>query len=211
MSNLSREQLGEWLSAYLDGELDEQQTRLVERTLREDETARRLLEELRQTVAAVSSLPRHAAPSSIHEQIQLHLERGELLGDLPSSTPRSMARGAPRLRRLSLAAMLALTIGGGVWIASDRWRQDAVVRKDVLALARTKQPLEPSPIEMDRPEAVRSKKIRKRRAAARPVAEPAIEGATFAAASTDVMTQRFDKEPFRLRITTRDERERDAV
>ena len=211
MSNPSREQLGERLSSYLDGELDEQQTRLIERTLREDEAARRLLDELRQTAAAMSSLPRHAAPSCIHEQIQLQLERGELLGDLPSSTPRSMARGAPRLRRLSLAAMLALTIGAGVWIASDRWRQDEVVRKDVLALARTKQPLEPSPTEMDRRDAPRNRKTMNRRAARRRVAEPAIEGATFAAGSIEVMTHRFDKEPFRLRITTRDEQERDAV
>lgn len=211
MSNLGPEQLGEWLSAHLDGELDAQQKRLIERTLREDETARRLLDELRQTVAVVSSLPRHTAPSSIHEQIRLHLERGELLGDLPSSTLRSAARGSPRLRRLSLAAMLALTIGGGVWIASDRWRQDEVVRKDVLAVARTEQPLEQFPIEIDRRDAARSTKTMKRRAAGRRVAEPAMGGATFAAASIDVMTHRFDKEPFRLRITTRDERERDAV
>ena len=62
MSDIDREQLGEWLSAYLDGELSEEQTTVVERLLREDASARQSLDALRRASELVPSLPRHAAP-----------------------------------------------------------------------------------------------------------------------------------------------------
>ena len=78
---MDMERLGEQLSAYLDGELSEQEKALVERALREDAGARRLLDELRRMAANVESLPRHAAPDSILEDVRFQLERSELLGD----------------------------------------------------------------------------------------------------------------------------------
>ncbi len=142
MSNQNREQLGESLSAYIDGELDEQQTQLVERALREDEGARQLLDELRQTISAVSSLPRHAAPDSIYEQVQRQLERSELLCDVEPSSSLPVGRGLFKLRWFPLAAMLGLTVIGGMWILSDRTGRDGGIGEDVVALAPTEKSFE---------------------------------------------------------------------
>ena len=116
MSEMDRLKLEELLSAYLDGELGSRETQLVERVLGEDESARCLLEDLRRTASLVSSLPRHDAPDSIAGDVQMQIERRELLGDLdvPISAPGTRRSRFPAL--LSMAAMLTLVIGGGVWI-----------------------------------------------------------------------------------------------
>ncbi|UCC29753.1 MAG: hypothetical protein JSU86_16300 [Phycisphaerales bacterium] len=119
MSNIDQEQLGEWLSAYLDGELNPEQKELVDRLLREDESARRLLDDLRRTVDLVSSLPRHSAPGSLAQDVQLHVERSELLGE-PEETPvRSGGRRAPFVAVLSMAAALGLFAVGLRIIVTD--------------------------------------------------------------------------------------------
>ena len=64
---MDRDQLGEWLSAYLDGELDEQDTSRVESVLEADSGAREMLEELREMSAAVGALPRQNAPDSLED------------------------------------------------------------------------------------------------------------------------------------------------
>ncbi len=111
MSKIDREQLGEWLSAYVDGELNAEQEKLVERLLREDEGARRLLAELRRTVSVLSSLPRHRAPSSIATDVQLCIERSDLLGDADEAGVGPAGRRSPVFALLSMAAMLALVVG----------------------------------------------------------------------------------------------------
>ena len=119
MSNVDQEQLGEWLSAYLDGELNPEQKELVDRLLREDESARRLLDELRRTVDLVSSLPRHSAPGSLAEDVQLHVERSELLGEPEEPSVRSGGRRTPFLAVLSMAAALGLFAVGLRIIVTD--------------------------------------------------------------------------------------------
>jgi len=119
MAGFSQDQLGELLSAYLDGELDERDTRLVERILQEDGAARALFAELRATIEVVHSLPRHAAPESIQEDLRLRLERSELLGD-PGDAP--VVRGRRVLtsgRRLSMAAMIGLVVVAGAYFFRD--------------------------------------------------------------------------------------------
>lgn len=115
MSKIDREQLGEWLSAYVDGELDAEQENLVERVLREDEGARRLLAELRRTADLVSSLPRHRAPSSIAQDVQLCVERSDLLGGVDEPGVGPAGRRHPIFALLSMAAMLAL-VAGSFWM-----------------------------------------------------------------------------------------------
>ncbi|MGB2987736.1 MAG: hypothetical protein WBE26_17860, partial [Phycisphaerae bacterium] len=108
MAGIDRGQLGELLSAYIDGELDAEHVKSVERILREDAGARHLLEELRGTVNIVSSLPRHSAPGSIAEDVQFQVERSELLGD-PDSQPATATGGRSGLPALlSMAAVLGL-------------------------------------------------------------------------------------------------------
>ena len=116
MAKLDKEQIGELLSAYLDGELDEREVRLVERILQENDSARRLLDELRTTADLVASLPRHAAPQSMAHDLNLRLERSELLGDSEGLPDAVGQRWSSLGSWLSMAAMLVLVVGGGIWV-----------------------------------------------------------------------------------------------
>ncbi len=120
MTRLDSDQLGELLSAYVDRELDDAQMAQVERLLREDESARRRLAELRRMVNAVASLPRHPAPASIVADVQAALERSALLGDAPPARPHVHHARAPWTARLSMAAMLGIVFVGGWWFVRDR-------------------------------------------------------------------------------------------
>lgn len=53
----------EWLSAYLDNELDDQQRQIVEQRLAADPDARAMLEDLRRVRQLVSQLPRWSGPN----------------------------------------------------------------------------------------------------------------------------------------------------
>ncbi len=117
MADVDREELGALLSAYLDGEVTAEEAGLVERVIAENEAARQLLEELRGTAQLVSSLPVHAAPKSIAEDLQFHAERSELLGD-PDEAPQIGGPGRlSSLSRLAVAAMLAVIVLGGWWFS----------------------------------------------------------------------------------------------
>ncbi len=134
MSKIDREQLGEWLSAYVDGELNAEQEKLIERLLREDEGARTLLGELRRTVSLVSSLPRHRAPSSIAEDIQFHVERADLLGGVDEPGVGPAGRRSPVFALLSMAAMLAL-VAGSFWMMWGDATSPTGAPGDVVAVA----------------------------------------------------------------------------
>ena len=145
MSKPDRDQLGERLSAYIDGELDAEQTQRIERVLRRDERARRMLEELRRTVDLVSSLPRHVAPDSIAEDVQFHTERSELLGGSRRPLAPTGMRRSPVLAVLSMAAVLAL-VAIGLPIMISHERDDAGATKVALApVSEPKGRLAPAP------------------------------------------------------------------
>jgi len=112
MAEWDRQQLGELLSAYVDGELGSEESQQVERLLQKDPEAQRLLEELRRTVSAVSSLPRHPAPDAIAEDVQLHIERSALLDDTEQPQITAGARRGPALAFLAMAAALTLVVVG---------------------------------------------------------------------------------------------------
>ena len=63
----------EILSAYLDGQLTDEERLRAERLLEEDAEARHLLEELREVSRTVSALPRHALPDDFVKQIETSL------------------------------------------------------------------------------------------------------------------------------------------
>ncbi len=134
MSKIDREQLGEWLSAYVDGELDSEQENLLERVLREDEGARRLLAELRRTAGLVSSLPRHRAPSSIAQDVQLRVERSDLIGGVDEPSVGPAGRRHPIFALLSMAAMLAL-VAGSFWMMWGDAGSPTGVPGDIVAVA----------------------------------------------------------------------------
>lgn len=117
---MDQDKLGEWLSAYLDGELEAEERALVERLLRDDQAARRLYDDLRQSVSLMSSLPRQSAPPSIAEDVQAFAERATLLGDTDSSflPPQTAPPSrSPFLRILTMAAMVGL-VAVGTWYVS---------------------------------------------------------------------------------------------
>ena len=111
--NLDR--LSELLSAYVDGEVDDRERVLVERILREDASARRLLEELRRTIQVVSSLPRHGAPPTLATDLEAQLERAELLGDAEPNVVHLSERRASWTAWLAVAAMLGVVVVSGWW------------------------------------------------------------------------------------------------
>lgn len=64
----------ELLSAYLDGELTDEERTQVEARLREDENARELLDQLRSASEAIRNLPQHALGYDLREQILSHAQ-----------------------------------------------------------------------------------------------------------------------------------------
>jgi hypothetical protein len=122
MASIDREQLGEWLSAYLDGELTAEESARVVQLLRDDAQARQMLAEMQALSEMVGALPRRSAPDSILEDVQRHMERDELIGDSDEAAG-PVAGGGFRLRHLATAAMIGLVFIGGVWVYTTVTRQ----------------------------------------------------------------------------------------
>ncbi len=228
MSDINREELGEWLSSYLDGELNREQEELIERRLREDESARRLLEELRRTADLVSSLPRHRAPTSISEDAMLHVERSELLGEPDAPQERLGGRRSPIFALVSMAAAICLLAIGLPFLIGDR-EPDTPLRQERLALAPEKstdiEAGELGDVKMvsrlkDRRETSRTR--RERTGIASTAAKSDERSSLLATAdigrkfgaglgAASVRTHAFANETVRLKVTVQNEVQRDAV
>lgn len=120
MNEKNQHELFELLSAYLDGELGPDEAARAKALLRDDASARRLLEQLKQTVEVVSHLPRRAAPPTIVEELQLRLERQELIGHTPDPTVTLRRRWSTAKNILSMAAVLAVIVGVGSYLVQER-------------------------------------------------------------------------------------------
>ena len=112
MASIDRDNLDEFLSAYLDDELGEPDRATLQRLIAQDSYARSRLEQLRQTVELVRTLPRRGAPPEMLDELTAMAERELLLGE-----PEEIVR----VRRpwwssagplLSAAAVLVITVGG---------------------------------------------------------------------------------------------------
>ncbi len=110
MSGLEFDKLSEQLSAYLDGELSGREKASVKVLLKKSESARRRLAELQQVSALIGSLPRHAAPEAIAEDLVQAAERSELLGEDTAPPPSSPTGWRIGLGFLAIAAVLALFV-----------------------------------------------------------------------------------------------------
>lgn len=113
-----RDKLAAQLSAYLDEELSAQEQAHVERLLEEDPAARQLLRELEHTTRLVASLPRHGAPPSLVEDVQLQLERSELLGGSEEQGSEPPVRRGSLKAIMALAAMVMIVVGG-TWMVTQ--------------------------------------------------------------------------------------------
>jgi hypothetical protein len=85
----------ELLSAYIDGELTDEQLASVQLRLEKDAAARQLVAELRELSQAVRSLPRHQMDQDIRQAVLRRAEREMLVGTLPTS-PQGQADRATR-------------------------------------------------------------------------------------------------------------------
>jgi len=107
------------LSAYIDGEAGPELTAEVDRHLRTCDNCRRLLDELRSVSAVLNSMPQHAAPATLAEDLQARLERQMLIeteGETAEAIPPADRRLAQRRRSAwprvaAVAACLLLAAG----------------------------------------------------------------------------------------------------
>ncbi len=113
MPNEQSDNLLEELSAYLDGELDEQTRAKVEAYLASDAEGRRVLAELRQARALLQDLPRGHAPEDFLDSITARLERRQLLGGEVPTAGRfgGFGRRFGRLVASAAVIFLAVTVG----------------------------------------------------------------------------------------------------
>lgn len=83
MSDVSRDNLGEQLSAYLDGELSEAEAREVRTLLAGSAAARTRLAELREVSERLRNLPRVAAPTALAEVRERWEPQQTIFGRVP--------------------------------------------------------------------------------------------------------------------------------
>jgi hypothetical protein len=136
MKSIDRDKLGEYLSAYLDGELTEKERKTLERLIARDEAIRRQYEELRQTAGLVRGLPRGLAPPALSEAITAAAERRQLLGEPEDVVVPRRPWWQSARSLLSAAAVLMITVAGA-WYVFDTMDQPAGTR-----LAESRAPTE---------------------------------------------------------------------
>lgn len=202
MARIDREQLGELLSGYIDGELDPRERQIIERVLREDESARQLLADLRRTTQVVASLPRHAAPASILGDTQAILERSALLNDFPEPRAHQTRGRSSWTGRLAMAAMLGLVLVTGWWFTTEQTRRGSkgkteLVQREVREAVPVSVPATSAILEADRGAGVAVATVEQQlRAGVHP---------------TSFRSQTFAAEPVRLQVTVRGGEERETV
>ena len=120
MSSLNDEDRAN-LTAYLDGELDEETAQLLEAKLNQDPAARAEVDELKQAWTMLDYLPRSSPSSSFtHRTMEkLSLEKRPVeTGKMPA------ARRTGWLRPVGWVAAVLVALGGG-WFAGQQFWQPA--------------------------------------------------------------------------------------
>ena len=118
-----RDKPGADLSAYLDGELPEEQARQTERQLERSDECRQTVEQLREVSDLLANLPRHRAPEELTAAMRRRAERRELLEE---TRPVGGGRVLMLMVRLTAAAaVLAACVLVG-WQVGKRDRSPAV-------------------------------------------------------------------------------------
>ncbi len=111
--------LGEQLSAYVDGELTDAERAEVERLLESDPSARAELERLREAASWVRDLPKRSAPAGLADEVMARVQA--------RPTPTKQKREGDRITRgfigfrpfVLAAAMVAISVGIGLWGVSQ--------------------------------------------------------------------------------------------
>ncbi|MFP3938521.1 MAG: anti-sigma factor family protein [Phycisphaerae bacterium] len=112
-----KDKIREQLSAYLDGELSDEEARRVEAALKSDSELQAELDELRRVREMVGSLPSSQAPEGFVERVMARAERERLMSGDDSQSH----RGGPLrwARLLATAAVLLVAAGAGLVLISS--------------------------------------------------------------------------------------------
>ncbi|MFW6066130.1 MAG: anti-sigma factor family protein, partial [Planctomycetota bacterium] len=107
-----KDKIREQLSAYLDGELSDEEARCVEAALKSDSELQAELDELRRVREMVGSLSSSQAPEGFVERVMARAERERLMAGDDSQSH----RGGPLrwARLLATAAVLLVAAGAGL-------------------------------------------------------------------------------------------------
>ncbi len=105
-----QEDIGEQLSAYLDGELSDEQARRVEQAIKDDPSLARKLADFKAARELVRSLPPHKAPEDFAATVMDKAERLRLVAPLPGAK----ARWSMNWASLATAALVLIAVGIGV-------------------------------------------------------------------------------------------------
>ncbi|MCH7813617.1 MAG: hypothetical protein IID40_06305, partial [Planctomycetes bacterium] len=119
MASIDKNKLGEYLSAYLDDELSDQERSAVESLAARDPGVHRQLEQMRRTVELVRGLPHRAAPPSLIEDLTATAERDQLLGAPGEADVIRMPWWRSLRPMLSAAAVLVIAVGGGFYVFNN--------------------------------------------------------------------------------------------
>jgi hypothetical protein len=117
------------LVAYLDGELDEAESRAIATKLARSATARREVESLEKTWDLLDYLPRPRASEDFTARTLTEIERADVAGDLFGSAVGQSVRKVLRLIVWTVGAALAFVIGFAItqWVwpnPTDRLARD---------------------------------------------------------------------------------------
>lgn len=112
MSEKSKIEMEELLSALVDDEATERQKNEFNRLMRHDPSIAEQLAVMQRQRQILGALPVDSAPVSLVEDVLSGLERKQTLGDVPAAQPTIVGAGHLFMRRvLTTAAMLLLPIG----------------------------------------------------------------------------------------------------
>ena len=118
-----RDKPGADLSAYLDGELPEEQARRVERQLEQSDECRQTVEQLREVSDLLANLPRHRAPEELTTAMRRRAERRELLEETRSAGGGRVLKLMVRLTAAAAVLTACVLVG---WQVGRRDRAPAV-------------------------------------------------------------------------------------
>lgn len=111
MNPEKREELEADLSAYLDGELSEARSRLIERKLSESKELRRKFDDLRSAAEHVASLQRVRSPDGVPEAVAEQLARNSVLSTPGEARYARLSRWLPRVAGIAAVLVACILIG----------------------------------------------------------------------------------------------------
>lgn len=113
MMNAKQKKICQQLSAYLDGQLGDEQARRVAEAVEHDPDIHAELKALESTRNLLRQLPRESAPESLLGAVLAQVERNRLL-EAPAEAPQ--ARPFRWVRHLATAAIVVLGVGLGIYL-----------------------------------------------------------------------------------------------